>query len=94
MTELYHKKVLTPSQLVEKFTINPARVLRLKKGTLSVGADADITIIDPKKEEAINRDVFESKGKNTPFHGYQSKGVPVYTIVAGEIVMKDRTITV
>jgi len=87
MTHLVHKKVIDMSRMVELMSTNPAKILNLeKKGHLSVGADADITIIDPKKEAAIDKDKFLSKGRNTPFHGWKVKGVPVYTIVKGKIV--------
>jgi len=92
MTNLYHKKVLDLPSLISKYTINPAKILRLNKGTLSVGADADITIIDPKKEETIDPNQFETKGRNSPFSGMNLTGIPVMTIANGKIVMADRKI--
>jgi len=93
MNELVHKKVITPRQMVEKMSLNPAKILKLNKGTLSEGADADITIIDPNLEETIDKSKFESKGRNTPFDGMKLKGIPVTAIVAGKVVMKDRKVT-
>jgi dihydroorotase len=93
MTHIVNEKFITMEQLVKLMSLNPAVILNLaNKGHLSVGADADITIIDPNKTETIDKTKFESKGKNTPFDGYKCKGIPVYTIVAGKTVMKDRVI--
>lgn len=86
---LIHKKILTLPQLIEKFTINPARLLRLDKGTLSVGADADVTVIDPDVEWTYDVTQSASKSRNSPFHGWQLKGKAVATIVAGKIVWRE-----
>ena len=87
ITELVNKGVLSPIQLIAKMTINPAKMLGIKKGQLKAGCMADITIIDPNKEYEINCNDFESKSKNSPFHGRKVKGKALYTIVNGEIVM-------
>ncbi|MBU0535370.1 MAG: amidohydrolase family protein, partial [Nanoarchaeota archaeon] len=92
MDRLVHKKIITMDQMVRMMSLNPARILKLNKGTLSIGADADITIIDPKLEQQVDRYKFESKGKNTPFHGWSLKGWPVMTIVAGKIVCNNGNI--
>lgn len=81
--------VLTFSDLIEKMTVNPARILRIPKGTLASGADADITVIDPKREWRVDRTLFCSRGKNSPFHGWIMKGKPVLTIVGGVIRYRD-----
>jgi dihydroorotase len=81
--------VLTISDLIEKMTVNPARILRIPKGTLASGADADITVIDPKREWRVDRTLFYSRGKNSPFHGWIMKGKPVLTIVGGVIRYRD-----
>ncbi len=86
MTELVHKGVLTPYQMAEKMSYNPARILGIDRGSLEVGRIADITIIDPEREHIIKAEEFVSKGKNTPFEGYKSKGIVVRTIVAGKTV--------
>ncbi len=86
MTELVHKGVITPYQMAEKMSYKPARILGIDKGSLEVGKVADITIIDPDREHVIRTEEFISKGKNTPFEGYKSKGVVVRTIVAGKTV--------
>jgi len=66
---------------------NPARLLGLStKGRIAAGADADLTVIDPELLVTVDRERFESKGRNTPFHGWKLRGAPVMTIVGGRIV--------
>jgi allantoinase len=68
----------------------PARAWNLwpRKGNLGRGADADVTIVDMLKEGTIDKNRLHSKSKVTPFHGFRVKGMPVYTIVRGNVVMK------
>lgn len=86
LMQLFHSKRLGLSELIAKFTASPARLLRLAKGTLSVGADADITVFDPDKEWIFNRTESLSKSTNSPFFGWPMKGKAAATIVAGKIV--------
>ena len=86
LTELVHKKVITINQLVASLTVNPARILGIPKGTLSIGADADVTLIDLNKEWVIDPTKFKSKSRNCPFAGWKVKGQAVGTIVAGQVV--------
>jgi dihydroorotase len=88
MTELVKTGYLTPMQMVEKMSYNPARVLGIEKGTLEVGRAADIVIADPKEAYRINAEEFASKGKNTPFHGKEVTGRVKVTIVDGKIVFQ------
>jgi len=83
---LVHQQRLTLRQLIEKFTVNPARLLRLNKGTLSVGADADVTIIDLAQEWTYDVNQSASLSRNSPFHGWPLKGRATTTIVGGKIV--------
>ena len=85
MTELVEKGVLSPIQLIEKMSINPAKLIGMDEPKLSVGKKANITIINPNESYKINKYEFVSKSKNTPFHGREVKGRVVYTIVNGEI---------
>ena len=78
------------SEAVAKMTVNPAHILNLEKGSLTVGADADITIIDLEKDQAVDPSRFQSKGRNTPFSGWKLKGWPVMTIVGGSVVFPAR----
>ncbi len=73
-----------PSALA-KLTIHPARVLGIPKGTLAVGADADITILDPDVRWRVNPAEFRSKSRNTPFGGMELKGRATTVIVGGEV---------
>ena len=66
-------------------TINPAKLLGIDKGSIEVGKDADITILDPDEEFEIDSSKFASKGKNTPFNGFKAKGRILYTLVGGDI---------
>ena len=89
LTHLVHTKKLTPSQLVMRMSLSPATILELPKGALSVGMDADITLIDPEAKWVVREEDFESKSKNSPFVGWALKGCAKMTIVGGRIVMKD-----
>ena len=87
--ELVRKKILNLRALVEKFTVNPARLLRLKEGTLSVGANADITVIDPEREWTYDVTQSASKSRNSPFHGWKLRGRALATIVKGKVVWRE-----
>jgi dihydroorotase len=90
LMQLVHTKRISLSEMLAKFTVNPARLLNLAKGTLSVGADADVTVFDPDAEWIFNRDDSASKSKNNPFFGWKLKGKAVATIVAGKIVWSEQ----
>jgi dihydroorotase len=77
--------ILSLPDLIAKMSFNPARILNLPKGTLENGADADITVIDPQLPWTVDVKTFCSKGKNTPFSGWEMQGKAVLTIVGGEI---------
>ncbi|MCE5262825.1 MAG: dihydroorotase [Deltaproteobacteria bacterium] len=77
--------VLTLRALIEKMTVQPARILRIPKGTLAPGADADITVIDPGRDWTVDRALFRSRGKNSPFDGWALKGRAILTIVGGMV---------
>lgn len=85
---LVEEGYLTPSALIEKMSYNPAKILGIDKGDISVGKIADITITNPEKVFKIDKEKFYSKGKNTPFDGYEVKGSVEYTIVGGRIVFE------
>src|SRR5262249_6838132 len=61
-------------QLIEKLTVNPARVLGIDRGTLRPGADADVIVIDPAAEWTIDAGRFRSKSRNCPFNGWKVRG--------------------
>ncbi len=89
VSELLHSKILTLGQLVEKMSLNPAKILGIKKGTLSSGVDADITIADLGREFTVDTSKFASKSSNSPFNGWKLKGRVLHTIVKGQLVLKD-----
>jgi dihydroorotase len=79
---------LTWPQLIEKLTINPARVLGIDRGTLRTGAKADVTVIDPAVEWTIDPKQFRSKSRNSPFAGWKVKGRATTVIVGGTVRME------
>jgi dihydroorotase len=88
LDRLVKKEIITLSRLVELLSSGPARALglnKLTKGSLAVVADADITILDPKRQVTVQPELFQSKGRNTPFKGLELQGGPVTTIVGGRI---------
>jgi dihydroorotase len=87
---LVHRAVITLSRMVELLSCGPARVFKLDRGTLKIGAAADVTIFDPESKVKIDAEQFHSKSRNTPFDGWELKGAPVATIVAGRIVWQSR----
>ena len=91
MTELVHGGWITPMQMAEKMSYNPAKILHLEdKGSLRPGKTADVVIIDPDEEYVIDSSTFYSKGRNTPFNGRKVKGKVKMTICNGEIVYEDK----
>ena len=88
-TKLVKTNILTPLQMEEKMSYNPAKVLGIDKGNLAKSKVADIVIFDPECEYNIDVNTFESKGKNTPFDGWRVNGKVKFTLVAGKIVYKE-----
>jgi dihydroorotase len=86
MTMLVEGEVLTLSQAIARLTCEPAHIFNLPKGTLSVGADADVTILDPAREWVVDVRRFASKSRNSPFHGWKLRGEVLATIVGGKVV--------
>ncbi len=87
ITELVDIGILTPLQMAEKMSGNPAVILGMaERGTLRTGAEADVVIIDPKETYRIDASEFASKGRNTPFDGRQVRGRVKMTICGGRIV--------
>lgn len=84
-TELVKTGILSYRQLVEKMSLNPAKILNIDRGCIGEGSVADIVIIDPDKEYTIDKNEFFSMGKNTPFHGKKVYGKVLYTIVSGQV---------
>ena len=89
LMELYHSKRMGLSDLIAKYTVGPARLLRIAKGTLAVGADADVTVLDPGLDWVFDKKVSASKSLNSPFLGWRLKGKAVMTIVRGKTVWEE-----
>jgi dihydroorotase len=73
-------------RLIEMYTAEPAKLLKLEAGTLSVGASADVTLLNPDLEWTVQIDKFESGSRNSPFDGWKLKGRAVRTIVGGKTI--------
>ena len=86
--KLVEAGIIDITDLIEKMSKNPARILGLKNG-LEIGKTADITIIDPEISYCIDADRFQSLSRNTPFDGWDVKGRAVLTMVGGKVVYQD-----
>lgn len=85
ISRLVEPQHLDWSRALATLTINPAKALGIPKGTLRIGADADITIIDPELRWTVQPDRFRSKSSNTPLGGRELQGRAVQVIVGGEV---------
>ncbi|KAF0245381.1 MAG: dihydroorotase, partial [bacterium] len=88
LDRLYHKEKISLMRLVELLSTAPAKVFNISRGTLSVGAQADVTIFDPELKTFVNPAQFCSKSRNTPFADWQLKGRVINTIVSGRVVYR------
>ncbi|MGN0382712.1 MAG: dihydroorotase [Eubacterium sp.] len=85
ITYLVEPGIITPMQMAEKMSYNPARILGIDKGDLAIGSIADITIINPEAEYIIDAESFKSKGRNTPFNGMKVRG-RIVDVILGETI--------
>lgn len=83
---------ITMEQLVEKMCVNPSKILGLNKGSLEIGSSADLTIIDIDEEYVVDINQFSSKSKNSPFDGFKVQGAVYYTIVNGNVVVREKVL--
>ena len=86
LTQLYHTKKLDLPGVFRRLSTNPADILHLARGRMSLGAVADLVIFDPDEEWTIDPDQFASKARNTPFAGMRVKGRVKYTIAGGKVI--------
>lgn len=86
---LVHKDRLSMMNIIRKMSTQPAKIINVDNG-LKVGMPADITVIDPDLPHVIDAGKFQSKSRNTPFHGWKTKGRAVMTIVGGRVVFDGR----
>ena len=78
------------SEILEKMSVNPARILGIPGGTLREGTNADVVLFDPEKEWVVDPEKLHGKSKNTPFKGRKLKGKVVLTIFRGRVVYDAR----
>ena len=90
-TELVLAGYLTPTQMAEKMSYNPARIIGLDAGNIEPGRPADIVIFDPERTYQIDKNKFAGKGKNTPFDGRTVTGQVRFTIVDGHVVYEEKS---
>lgn len=86
VTKLVEPGIISWTQAIRCLSTNPAGILRIGGGTLTVGGQADITIINAQLEQQVDSGTFYSKGRNTPFNGWPLKGWAQYTIVNGRVI--------
>ncbi|MEJ2363517.1 MAG: dihydroorotase [Deltaproteobacteria bacterium] len=85
---LVEQGILSPLEALSKLTCNPARVLGIELGLLSPGLQADITLIDPRREFTVDVNLFRSKSRNSPFHGWKLKGYAVMVLRDGKVIFR------
>lgn len=90
VTKLVKPGHLTMVQLMEKMSLNPAKLYRFDKGSVAEGADADLVIFDENERWTVTEDDIASKSHNTPFIGAELYGRVKYTICGGRIVYEDK----
>ena len=88
-TYLVKTGLLTLGELIEKMSVNPARILGIPAGTLQIGAPADIALIDPDERWTVDVNKLHGKSKNTPFKGKHLRGKVKMTVLGGEVVFAD-----
>lgn len=86
---LVHKGLIGASRLVELMSCSPARILGVPGGRLAIGDLADITVIDPGRVFIFSAEKSCSKGKNTPFDGWELRGKAILTLLSGRITYSD-----
>ena len=84
--EMHHNESLPLTKIIETLTINPTNILKINKGTLKKGSDADICVFDLDKPWMVNGDDFKSKSKNTSIEGRRLQGKVQMTFLNGELV--------
>jgi dihydroorotase len=90
LMQLVHSQRISLAEMIAKYTVAPARLLNLSKGTLSAGADGDVTIFNPSAEWIFRAQESASKSRNSPFNGWKLKGRALATIVGGKKVWSEQ----
>ena len=89
LTQLYHTRRMDLPAIIKRMSTAPADILRLPRGRMSLGAQANLVLFDPDEEWTVDPEQFASKARNTPFAGWKVKGKVKYTIVKGEIIYQE-----
>ena len=90
LTQLYHTRRMDLPAIIKRMSTTPADILRLSRGRMSLGAQADLVLFDPDEEWTVDPEQFASKARNTPFAGRKVKGRVKYTIVKGQVIYQDK----
>jgi len=90
-TNLVRSRMATLPQAIAWFSLNPAKILNLDAGRIVTGRIADLTILDLNRRKSIDKNSFFSKGRNTPFDGWECVGWPVMTLVEGKVAYCDES---
>jgi dihydroorotase len=88
LTQLVKENKMNPLKVFAKLTVNPAKILNLKKGALAPGYDADLIVVDPEAKVVVRAEDFASSSKNSPFIGQKLQGKVLTTIVGGRVVFQ------
>ncbi len=86
--ELVEKGIITLEEMIKKLTVTPSEIVGIERGTLVPGSIADLVVFDPDMSRTVNPEEFSSKSRNTPFSGWELKGVVSNTIVSGKVVFR------
>jgi len=94
INEGFHKRGIPLTKIAELISYNPSKIHGFypRKGTISVGSDADLTIVDVNKEQKVTTEILNSAKEYTPFEGMLLKGWPITTIIRGKVVFDNGTI--
>ena len=93
MTHTYKTGILTLDEIVNLMSVRPAEIMGVDAGVLEVGKTADITVFSTDEEWTVDRNLFYTKGKTSPFDGMTLTGKAKLTVVDGNIVMKEGVVT-
>jgi dihydroorotase len=85
LDRLVHAGLISLSRMVEMLATAPARIFQLDRGTLQVGAVADLTLFDPERRHRVDLSTSYSKSRNSPFDGWDLRGAPVAAVIAGQV---------
>lgn len=90
LDRLVNQNIISLQKFIEMISTTPASILGLEnKGQIKIGADADLTILNLRKEIVVDTNKFKSKSRNNPFHGWKLRGAPMMTVVGGKIVYSE-----